>query len=533
MGKSLDFAEMPLGDTLVRFTPNSEEKSMKERIGRFLILLVVFCAAFGGVTIWRVWRDSQGLPGFLRSNERDLVEQGTAAFRPEDYTLPELPAVDLEDVALLNRLNAEYIRLVGGVIPSVVSIDTVGERRERMAYYGRIYERRWQTTGVGSGVIVTPEGHVVTNEHVIDGTLGIKVTLNDGRTYPARLIGQDSALDVAVLRIEGDGPFEPLTFGDSEVVQPGEMVFAIGNPFGLGETVTRGIISAKERSISDRQRDLFQTDAAINPGNSGGPLVNLQGEIIGINVAIYSPDTENRGFSGVGFSIPSNDVREVFQQILERGRPVRGFLGLSGQDLNQRVRFGLGYDGSNGVAIETVVPGSPAEEAGLRKNDVVISYEDESVTSLAQLISMIQRTRVNEEVEVGVWRRGEKHRLTAKVTDAEEWEKDAEERARNTPLADEREVLERVGLKVRNLTVLERMRGAQGVLAVEVAESGLAAGAGVQVGDLLLSVNGQRTMEASDLLARIVASVLVQDTRLGFSRQGTAMEATLPKVNMK
>ena len=240
----------------------------------------------------------------------------------------------MEDVQLLARLNSEYTRLVGRVVPSVVSIDTVGERRERLNYLGKTYERTWETNGIGSGVIVTPEGHVVTNEHVINGTLGMKVTLHDGRTFPARLIGKDPTLDVAVLRIDGDGPFEALNFGDSGRVQPGEMVFAVGNPFGLGETVTQGIISAKERSISDRQRDLFQTDAAINPGNSGGPLVNFQGEIIGINVAIYSPDTENRGFAGVGFSIPSNDVRDTFRQILERGRPVRGFLGLNGRDLS-------------------------------------------------------------------------------------------------------------------------------------------------------------------------------------------------------
>ena len=256
------------------FSKTEENCSMKTAIARLVVLLIVFCLAFGLVTIWRLWKDEQGVPGFLRSQHNEMLETGKGQFRPENFTLEVLPAVDLEDVALLARLNGEYTRLVSEVVPSVVSIDTIGERRERLNYLGRTYERTWATTGIGSGVIVTPEGHVVTNEHVIDGTFQIKITLHDGRTFPARLIGQDPTLDIAVLRIEGDGPFEALKFGNSNPVQPGEMVFAVGNPFGLGETVTRGIISAKERSISDRQRDLFQTDAAINPGNSGGPLVS-------------------------------------------------------------------------------------------------------------------------------------------------------------------------------------------------------------------------------------------------------------------
>ena len=503
---------------------------MKAAIARLVILLIVFCLAFGAVTLWRKWQDDQGLPGFLRARQTEMLETGKGQFRPEEYTLKELPALDVEDVELLARLNAEYTRLVGSVVQSVVSIDTIGERRERLNYLGRTYERTWETTGIGSGVIVTPEGHVVTNEHVIQGTLSMRVTLHDGRTFPARLIGKDETLDVAVLRIEGEGPFEALNFGDSSWVQPGERVFAVGNPFGLGETVTQGIVSAKERSISDRQRDLFQTDAAINPGNSGGPLVNYRGEIIGINVAIYSPDKENQGFAGVGFSIPSNDVKDSFEQILKRGRPVRGFLGLNGRDLSSRVRYELNYPRGNGVAINEVVSGSPAEAAGLRSDDIIQSYNGQPLRSLTQFITMIQRTKVGEEVMLKVWRNQEEMTYTPKIVDYDDWRRAAQGKQREKPLADDKLVLARVGLEVRGLTVLERMRGAEGILVSGVEEQSAGGKAGVKMGDQILEVNGRRVTESNDFLARLAASAAVQKTKLVVKRGADSLEIILPQV---
>ena len=503
---------------------------MRTAIARLVILLIVFCLAFGLVTIWRKWKEDRGLPGLLRLQQKEMLETGKGQFRPEDYTLNELPALDIDDVQLLARLNSEYTRLVGSVVPSVVSIDTVGERRERLNYLGRTYERTWETTGIGSGVIVTPEGHVITNEHVIDGTLGMKITLHDGRIFPARLIGKDTTLDVAVLRIDGDGPFEALSFGNSDRVLPGEMVFAIGNPFGLGETVTQGIISAKERSISDRQRDLFQTDAAVNPGNSGGALVNFQGEIIGINVAIYSPDTENQGFAGVGFSIPANDVRDTFKQILERGRPVRGFLGLNGRDLSSRVRYELAYPRGNGIAIDVVVSGSPAEAVGLKPNDIVLSYSGVPVRSLTQFITMIQRTKVGQEIELEVLRSREKLKFSPKIVDYDDWRRASEVKQEQRPLADDRVVLQRVGLKVRGLTVLERMRGGEGVYVEAVVAESEGAKLGIEVGDLILEVNSRRVTDPNDLLARLAASAAVQKTNLVVKRGSETTDFTLPRV---
>ncbi|MGB1130503.1 MAG: trypsin-like peptidase domain-containing protein, partial [Haloferula sp.] len=267
---------------------------MNQGFRRLLSLAVVFLAAFAVVFLIRNGPD--GLRRIFGAEKRD------PAYRPETFTLPERAPLKLGEVELLTRLNEEAALLTDAVVPSVVSIDTSGVRTQRLLDgYGRQLLRPVPTQGQGSGVIVTHEGHVVTNHHVVKGQQKIQITLHDGQSHTASLIGDDPLLDIAVLKIDGDGKFQPLKFGDSSMVRRGQMVFAIGNPFGLGETVTQGIISALERSLSDTQRDLFQTDAAINPGNSGGPLVNLQGEIIGINSAIYRPDGANAGFQGVGF----------------------------------------------------------------------------------------------------------------------------------------------------------------------------------------------------------------------------------------
>jgi len=289
---------------------------------------------------------------------------------------------------------------------------------QRLAdFWGHVYVRRMPTQGKGSGVIVSEEGHLVTNHHVVAGQQKFHITLHGGKTYSAHLIGEDRLLDIAVLKIDDKGPFQPLKLGDSSQVQVGQLVFAVGNPFGLGETVTQGIISAKERSISDNQRDLFQTDAAINPGNSGGPLVNLRGEIIGINGAIFSPDRQNPGFLGVGFSIPSNDVRDAIAQILERGRPIRGFLGLQMRDLDLMLRSQLDYGGESGALVTEIIPGSPAEMAGLQQWDVIVTLNGKTIQSSNQVFSIIQASRVGETVGIEVWRSGTIVKLQAKIAE--------------------------------------------------------------------------------------------------------------------
>jgi Do/DeqQ family serine protease len=415
----------------------------------------------------------------------------------------------------------------------VVSIDTAGVRTERLLdLWGRTRVRSYPTQGQGSGVIVTMEGHVVTNHHVIAGQQQIQVTLHDGKTHPARLIGEDTLLDIAVLKIDGKGPFKPLKLGDSAQAKVGQMVFAVGNPFGLGETVTQGIISAKERSLSDNQRDLFQTDAAINPGNSGGPLVNLRGEIIGINVAIFSPDRENPGFQGVGFSIPANDVKDALFQILERGRPIRGFLGVQMRDLDPAVRAALQYDGEDGSAVLGVSPGSPAQAAGLQPWDVVISFNGEKIRSASQLFTLVQGTRIGNEVTLGVWRKGQVLELKTVITESGTAGATAPPPAAGAEQGrtrDPEEVLQALGIEVRDLSVPERMRGFRGVVVTRIGTGRLATGL-VQPGDLIIAVNNSRVSGASEFFLHLAASVAVQDTTLHLFREGKSARVTLPAL---
>ncbi len=488
---------------------------------RLLALVTVFAAAFLGVSALRIWRSG----GDFRSLVPWLSADGSGTFRPETYTLPDKAPLDLGDVQLLGRLNDEYAALTRAVVPSVVSIDTSGVRTERLQdIFGRTQLRRYPTQGQGSGVIVSSEGHIVTNHHVIAGQQKIQITVHGGKTYPAVLVGEDNLLDIAVLKIQSNESFTPLKLGDSSQVQVGQLVFAVGNPFGLGETVTQGIISAKERSISDNQPDLFQTDAAINPGNSGGPLVNLRGEIIGINVAIYSKDKENPGFQGVGFSIPSNDVKDALVQILERGRPVRGFLGVQMRELNPAVRSILGYDGETGAAVITVTPESPASAAGLQPKDVILSYNNQTIRNPSQLLSLVQRSRIGEKVPLKLWRAGGTVEIEATIAESR-----TAPPASSSTASNGTDSLQTIGLGVRDLTPPETTSGYQGILITEVAPGSLSADR-IFPGDLIFGINEKRIARASDFAAQLSSSLPQRATTLHILRNGSTVKVEFPQA---
>ena len=499
---------------------------MNDGFRRLLTLVLVFALAFLAVF---AFRQCQGGGSLLRRWQKKPSAGEPVQHTEETATLADRPALDLDDIEVLARENDEKTRLIRAVTPSVVSIFTPSLKKERVRdIFGRERLRYRQGQGVGSGVIISREGHVVTNHHVVAGKSRFTVTLHDGKSHPAKLIGSDPALDIAVLRISAEGPFQPLKFGDSDRVEVGQMVFAVGNAFGLGESVTFGHVSAKERSISDTQRDLFQTDAAINPGNSGGPLVNLRGEVIGINVAIYSPDRQNPGFDGVGFSIPANDARESFEAIRKRGRPVRGYLGVVILDNTPQVRQILNYNAPGGAAVDFVSEDSPAAKAGLQPCDVIQSYNGEAVRSRAHLLTLIQRSKVGKEATLGVWRAGKTQQLKATIS---EYDPDALAQ-KNTPhSASDRDILNRLGIHMREPNVLERSRGIRGVVVLGVASGRVAEQYGLRPGDLILGINGVAIQGPADFVPRLVASAAAQDTVLLVYRQGRRLLIRFPSVS--
>jgi serine protease Do len=332
---------------------------------------------------------------------------------PEKYTLASAPSVDTKQVASLEVLNRERRALVSSVIPGVVAVKTskkIAIRRESGLDPFQFFfrnprpfrnpnEEALVQNSLGSGVIVTNEGHIITNSHVVDQVDEIEVQLSDGRTEKARLVGADAEVDLAVLKIDNPG-VKPLRLGDSDTVQAGDFVLAIGNPFGFEETVTDGIISSKGRpSRSDMFGDLLQTNAAINPGNSGGPLINLRGEVIGINTAIISG---SGGSQGIGFAIPSNTVRTALESLLKKGRIIRGYLGIRTRALQP------GQTGADteGVIVDDVLPGSPAEQAQLQKGDLIHKFDGHDVKNFSALRSLVAQTELNKTVELEIVRNG-------------------------------------------------------------------------------------------------------------------------------
>lgn len=354
----------------------------------------------------------------LKNGGLSLVARAT----PEKYTLAANANVDPKDVPTLDSLSRERRTLVSSVIPAVVSIKTskkVPMRRQHMDPFEFFYRNSRQfrnpqeeamvQSSLGSGVIVSDEGHIITNNHVVDQVDEIEIQMHDGRTKKARLIGGDATVDLAVLKVDEPG-VKPLKFGDSDAVQAGDFVLAIGNPFGFEETVTDGIISSKGRpNRVDGFGDFLQTNAAINPGNSGGPLINLRGEIIGINTAIIS---RSGGSQGIGFAIPSNSVKNALESLLKQGRIIRGYLGIQMRTLPPGR---TGDQESDGVVVEDVVPGSPAAEAQLQRGDVIRKFDGREVKSFMELRSLVSQTDLNKKIELEVVRNGKPLKVETQI----------------------------------------------------------------------------------------------------------------------
>ncbi|MGB9699897.1 MAG: Do family serine endopeptidase [Thermodesulfobacteriota bacterium] len=354
-----------------------------------------------------------------------------------------------------------------------------------------------EVKGLGSGMIIDPEGHILTNHHVVGGATKIDVILSDGRKFAASLIGSDPKTDLAVIKISAKEPLPYVTFGDSDQVQIGEWVVAIGHPRGLDQTVTHGIISAKHRrGITDPSsyQDFLQTDAAINPGNSGGPLLNLKGEVIGVNAAIVS---ESGGFEGIGFTIPSNMALHVAKSLIGHGKVERGWLGVNIQDLTAELAKSLHIEGAKGALIMDVIKGGPADKAGLRKNDLIIAYRGKEIVDSGSLRNEVANTPIGQEVRVTIIRNGIKRELMVKIGNLEEASKFLIGA-----------VKERLGAEVRALTPKESeefgLEANRGVIITSINPKGPLGKAGFEVGDIILEINGQPIMNVESFVQLLV-----------------------------
>ena len=343
----------------------------------------------------------------LTARDRSDRRKAPSATCPEKYTVADAPYISAADVNVLAAMSRQRVLLARAVVPSVVSITTTRAARshapERRSAAPLLpprpdaAEHGTATEGAqGSGAIVSKEGHIVTNNHVIEGMDQIEVELSDGRRKQAVLIGTDHDSDIAVLKIDAD-ELTPIPFGDSDAVEVGETVMAVGNPYGLEESVTQGIISAKGRVASENANVLFQIDAAINPGNSGGPLVNVRGELIGINEQIY---TETGGWQGVGFAIPAATVRRSMDSILTTGRVIHRYLGVESAPLTQQSARQHGLGDRQGVLVERVRAGSPAEKADIRAGDLIEKFNDRPVANIIELRNGVESVELNAAATV-------------------------------------------------------------------------------------------------------------------------------------
>ena len=389
--------------------------------------------------------------------------------------------VDAYGRAVVNVSTVRRIAARDQDIPGLAPGDPLHEFFKRFGFGDMPRGRMPPARGEGSGFIVSPDGYILTNAHVVDSASEVTVRMTDRREYTAKVVGVDERTDVAVLKIEAEG-LPTVHLGSPGDLKVGEWVVAIGSPFGFENSVTAGIVSAKSRSLpGDAYTPFIQTDVAVNPGNSGGPLFNLRGEVVGINSQIYS---RTGGYQGVSFAIPIDVAVEVRDQLVEFGRVQRGRIGVTIQDVNQALADSFGLDRPRGALVSSVERGSPADKAGLKPGDVILGVDGDGVEHSGQLPSIVARVKPGGEIKLEVWRDGKSREFDVTVGELEEQRVAMNREDDESPSG-------RLGLAVRPLSPAERSQaGTDGALLVEDSE-GPAALAGVEPGDIILAVNGR------------------------------------------
>lgn len=470
---------------------------------------------------------------------------------PTGHAVPDAPSVPVaRPVAtapqpiLPGGGGQTFVEIAKAVKPAVVNIYATksgrGDGPHAMPFddpffrrfFGDEFFRRFEQPrerkerGLGSGVIVDPNGLIITNNHVVGKAEDIRVTLADKREFKAKLIGTDPKSDIAVVQIDATGlPIVP--WADSDKLEVGEFVLAIGNPFGLTQTVTMGIVSALGRSAGIAEyEDFIQTDAAINPGNSGGPLVNVRGELVGINTAIYS---QSGGNMGIGFAVPSNMARSIMQQLVQTGRVVRGWLGVSIQDLTPELASQFGIPDTKGVLVSDVVDDSPAQKAGFERGDVIIEYDGKPMDSPTHLRNAVAQTPVGKKVTIKIIR--DKKPKTIELTIAEQPKSmsqsgDEGESDGATPSG----VLSGIDVRELNDELASRYglkSSERGVIVVRVRPGSVAEELGVREGDIILEVNRQAVTSLKSYEKIVSKLPKDQAVLLLLKRQGRTIYLTL------
>lgn len=435
-------------------------------------------------------------------------------------TQPETPFAPTTPPApvVVDGMRTSYADIVERTSPAVVNIisdikvqqtnspmddNPFGQLMPQMP---RQQQRPQIERGVGSGVIVSADGTILTNNHVVEGATKITVEMNNGKSYEAKTLGTDPPSDLAVLKIEGESlPF--LTLGNSDTVRVGDIVLAIGNPLGIGQTVTAGIISAKGRrtGLSDGNsfEDFLQTDAPINRGNSGGALVNLNGELIGINSQILAGGASG-GNIGIGFSIPSNMAKTVMEQLVQNGKVRRGMLGINIQNINEDLAKGLGLKDAKGVLVSNVRTGGAADKAGLKRGDVITAINGETVEDSNVLRNKVAGTLPGNDIKVKFVRDGSEQEVTAKLDELDSGSEKPQNQQNDQKDQENSAQEGKLGLTLQPVTPaiakeLEMPEDTKGLVVTQVDPSGSAAQAGMRRGDVILEVNRQSVSSLDEM----------------------------------